>query len=149
MPLLTIFTIKRSSKQTTLLEQKSFTDWYGLTDNPPVSLAVFEYTGIPVRIKPESLFECKPESLFESSGIRNNEGKTALRHAELLDKRKKAFNLLKSNSKSEPQQSIECSNENEPQLHPENPDFIFSASSKARANAAAQEEKKPTLGFLY
>ena len=30
---------------------------------------------------------------------RNNEGKTALRHAELLDKRKMVFNLLKANSK--------------------------------------------------
>jgi hypothetical protein len=32
---------------------------------------VFEYAGIPVRIKPESLFEFKPESLFEFAGIRS------------------------------------------------------------------------------
>ncbi len=79
---------------------------------------------------------------------RNNEGITALRHAEVRDKRKRVFNLLRVNSKSESQQSIERPNENEPPLHPENPDFISSASSQARANSIAQAEKKPVSGLL-
>lgn len=78
----------------------------------------------------------------------NKAGITALRHAEVRDKRKKVFNLLRANSKSEFQQSIEHSNENESRLHQKNLAFISSTSPQTKADAATPAEKKPTLGFL-